>query len=72
MSARRDISSYVSDALYNVVLLCPGPPDALRNCTLTNRTQDSLRVACVPGFDGGLRQTFFMEVRLRQPLLLIR
>ncbi|XP_039282300.1 Down syndrome cell adhesion molecule-like protein 1 homolog [Nilaparvata lugens] len=39
-------------------------PSALRNCTLrstVNTTGDWLEVECVPGFDGGLPQTFQLE-----------
>ncbi|KAG0711052.1 hypothetical protein GWK47_021504 [Chionoecetes opilio] len=39
-----------------------GPPDPPKNCTIANRTTDTIWVDCVAGFDGGLPQTFFMEV----------
>ena len=39
-----------------------GPPEAPTNCSVVNQTTDSLEVACLPGFDGGLRQKFKMEV----------
>ncbi|XP_068208506.1 uncharacterized protein [Palaemon carinicauda] len=38
------------------------PPDPPKNCTITNQTTDAIEVDCVPGFDGGLAQTFYMEV----------
>ena len=39
-----------------------GPPDALKNCTVLNESTDSVQVACDEGFDGGLPQSFIMEV----------
>lgn len=39
-----------------------GKPDALTNCTLSNQTSDSLYIECVEGFDGGLKQSFVVEV----------
>lgn len=37
-------------------------PEAPTNCSLYNVSASSLTVACMPGFDGGLNQTFAMEV----------
>ncbi|KAK8753502.1 hypothetical protein OTU49_004676 [Cherax quadricarinatus] len=37
-------------------------PDAPENCTLTNQTTDTLVVQCRPGYDGGLKQRFILEV----------
>lgn len=34
----------------------------MRNCLVTNHTVDSLLVQCEPGYDGGLTQTFHLEV----------
>lgn len=39
-----------------------GPPATLRNCLVTNQTIDSLLVQCEQGYDGGLAQTFHLEV----------
>nr|XP_053634411.1 nephrin-like [Cherax quadricarinatus] len=39
-----------------------GPPDALRNCTVLNDSVDAVQVRCDEGFDGGLPQSFVMEV----------
>lgn len=37
-------------------------PSAPRNCSLTNLTADSVHVSCEPGFDGGLPQSFLLEL----------
>ncbi|XP_054713696.1 nephrin-like [Uloborus diversus] len=39
-----------------------GPPAAMRNCMVTNQTIDSLLVQCEQGHDGGLAQTFHLEI----------
>ncbi|XP_042217603.1 nephrin-like [Homarus americanus] len=39
-----------------------GPPDPPKNCSIANQTTDTIEVECVAGFDGGLPQTFYMEV----------
>ncbi|RZF32972.1 hypothetical protein LSTR_LSTR008685 [Laodelphax striatellus] len=39
-----------------------GKPDAVRNCSITNLTVDSLQIECMEGFDGGLSQEFFLEL----------
>ncbi|XP_076333636.1 protein turtle-like [Tachypleus tridentatus] len=39
-----------------------GPPDALRNCGLINRSTTVIKVKCDPGYDGGLKQTFHLEI----------
>lgn len=40
-----------------------GAPDAVRDCSVTNMTEETLKVECSPGYDGGLQQTFILEVR---------
>ena len=39
-----------------------GPPDPVSQCNVTNKTFNALYVACKAGYDGGLRQTFIIEV----------
>lgn len=39
-----------------------GPPDPPDNCSIANITAHSLTVQCLPGYSGGLDQTFFLEV----------
>ena len=45
--------------------LCPssaGKPDPVRDCGVTNKTFTSIHVECKPGYDGGLQQSFVIEV----------
>ncbi|KAG8194330.1 hypothetical protein JTE90_029206 [Oedothorax gibbosus] len=49
-----------SPCVYRVVPV--GPPETMRNCLVTNHTTESLLVQCEPGYDGGLPQTFHLEV----------
>lgn len=37
-------------------------PDPVRNCRLVNASDTQLSVACEPGYDGGIEQSFQMEV----------
>ncbi|XP_026678990.1 nephrin-like [Diaphorina citri] len=39
-----------------------GPPDSLTNCSILNKTVHGLSVECQSGFDGGLPQTFLLEL----------
>ena len=34
----------------------------MQNCTVINQTEESLTVACMEGYDGGIEQTFHMEL----------
>ena len=40
-----------------------GRPDSVNNCSVHNQTFSSLQVSCGSGFDGGLKQTFQLELR---------
>lgn len=37
-------------------------PDPVTNCTAYNATAYTMQFACIPGNDGGIRQSFFVEV----------
>ncbi|RWS26474.1 hemicentin-1-like protein, partial [Leptotrombidium deliense] len=39
-----------------------GPPDPPENCTVTNITAHTLTIECLPGYSGGLDQTFHLEI----------
>ncbi|XP_051159478.1 hemicentin-2-like isoform X2 [Leptopilina boulardi] len=40
-----------------------GRPDMVHNCTISNSSTNSFSVKCTEGFNGGLPQTFLLEVR---------
>ncbi|RWS07616.1 Nephrin-like protein, partial [Dinothrombium tinctorium] len=40
----------------------PCPPETINNCRVRNQSLDSVYVVCVPGYDGGLKQSFILEV----------
>ncbi|VVC86487.1 unnamed protein product, partial [Leptidea sinapis] len=52
-------------------LVAAGRPFQLQNCSVANQSVDSLNVECVENFDGGLPQTFLMEL-LEIPSLTVR
>lgn len=39
-----------------------GPPDPVHNCSIHNETESAMIVECSDGFDGGIWQTFVIEV----------
>ena len=45
------------------VFLFAVPPSPPQDCRISNGSVDGLRVTCQPGFDGGLPQSFLLEVR---------
>ncbi|XP_026318067.1 hemicentin-1 [Hyposmocoma kahamanoa] len=52
-------------------LVAAGRPFQLQNCSVANQSIDSLYVECVENFDGGLPQSFLMELR-ELPTLALR
>lgn len=44
-------------------MLVLGRPDQVHNCTITNISMTSLGIRCLEGFNGGLQQSFMLEVR---------
>lgn len=40
-----------------------GRPDQVHNCTVANTSMTSFSLRCAEGFNGGLPQSFLMEVR---------
>lgn len=61
--ASNHIGSQIEPCIFSVIPA--GPPAPLYNCTIVNRTEDSIRIDCSSGhYDaGGLVQQFVMEVR---------
>lgn len=48
--------------MHKIYIYIAGKPDALTNCTVSNQTLNVLQLECIEGFDGGLPQTFEVEV----------
>lgn len=46
-----------------MMMLILGRPDQVHNCTITNISMTSLGIRCLEGFNGGLTQSFMLEVR---------
>lgn len=47
-------------------IIAAGRPDQVNNCTVTNISMTSFTVRCSEGFNGGLSQSFILEVRNSQ------
>ncbi|XP_075147144.1 sidestep VII transmembrane protein [Haematobia irritans] len=43
-------------------IIAAGRPDQVHNCTLTNISMTSLTVTCSDGFNGGMKQSFLLEM----------
>jgi len=58
---RNNVGQQIDPCVFSVIPA--GPPDSVKNCSVTNLTEDSLKVDCQEGYDGGLQQHFILEVR---------
>lgn len=58
--ARNELGEQAQPCVYHVV--AAEQPEPVRNCRLLNATDTQLSVACEPGYDGGIAQSFHMEV----------
>lgn len=58
--AHNSVGTQVRPCTYSIV--AAGAPDPVRNCTVLNVTEDSMRIECADGYDGGLLQHFVLEV----------
>lgn len=61
------VKIYLSLSFVNLVA-----PSRADNCAVFNRTSTSLHVKCKPGYNGGTRQWFIMEVYDKWTLALTR
>lgn len=48
------------------------PPNNPHNCSLVNKTAHSLTLECLPGYSGGLQQTFYLQVYSINPNRLLK
>ncbi|XP_055848345.1 uncharacterized protein LOC129913608 isoform X2 [Episyrphus balteatus] len=58
--AANEVGTQHQPCLFQVVLA--GLPSAVSNCTVYNRTELSVDIQCLPGYDGGLPQIFVLEM----------
>ncbi|CAG9133458.1 unnamed protein product [Plutella xylostella] len=59
-AASNEVGAQLQPCVFQMV--AAGKPHAPRNCSLWNQTAEAAEVSCVGGFDGGLPQTFLLEV----------
>ncbi|XP_075680565.1 uncharacterized protein LOC113789318 isoform X3 [Dermatophagoides pteronyssinus] len=57
---RNSVGIQSKPCAYSIV--AAGSPDPVRNCSVFNVTEDSMRVDCDEGYDGGLIQHFLLEI----------
>lgn len=57
---RNTVGIQTQPCVYSIV--AAGAPDPVRNCSVFNITEDSIRVDCDEGYDGGLKQHFLLEI----------
>ena len=41
-------------------------PDPVENCTVINKSSETFHLQCIPGFDGGMAQSFVITVMDRE------
>ncbi|XP_075223884.1 nephrin-like, partial [Lycorma delicatula] len=52
-------------------IIAAGRPDQVHNCTVANTSMTSFSLRCAEGFNGGLPQSFLMEVREAESQVLL-
>ncbi|XP_046811629.1 mucin-19-like [Lucilia cuprina] len=58
--ASNEVGTQNQPCLFQVVLAAL--PNTVSNCTIFNRTELSVDIQCIPGYDGGLPQIFVLEI----------
>ncbi|XP_015927862.1 nephrin [Parasteatoda tepidariorum] len=58
--AKNTVGNMREPCVFNIVPT--GPPESLQNCTITNQSFNSLSLSCEVGDDGGMKQTFHLEI----------
>ncbi|XP_013178678.1 PREDICTED: protein turtle homolog A-like [Papilio xuthus] len=59
-AGQNSIGSQIEPCLFQI--LPAEKPSSVKNCEVTNVTYDSLSVNCTPGYDGGVKQIFVLEI----------
>ena len=57
------VFSKILSTIPSIKLLCLVSPDPVENCTVIKKSSESFHLRCIPGFDGGLNQTFAVQVQ---------
>ncbi|CAO1368871.1 unnamed protein product [Diamesa hyperborea] len=55
-----EVGEQTQPCVFQVILA--GLPSTVKNCSISNQTQHSLELQCIPGYDGGLPQVFLLEL----------
>ncbi|XP_022236803.1 uncharacterized protein LOC111084360, partial [Limulus polyphemus] len=58
--ARNEVGSQKEPCSFSIIPA--GPPEALKNCGVTNKSTTRIIIKCEPGYNGGLKQAFHLEV----------
>ncbi|XP_054744813.1 neural cell adhesion molecule 1 [Anastrepha obliqua] len=58
--ASNEVGTQNQPCLFQVVLAAL--PNSVTNCSIVNRTDVSVDIQCIPGYDGGLPQIFVLEM----------
>ena len=63
----REQKSFMTQPFLNIIIFFvffsySDLPDPIANCTAYNATAYTMQFACMPGNDGGIKQSFFVEV----------
>ncbi|XP_013145426.1 PREDICTED: hemicentin-2-like [Papilio polytes] len=69
-SGQNSIGSQIEPCLFQI--LPAEKPSSVKNCEVRNVTYDSLLVNCTPGYDGGVKQTFILEIYDTESSLILR
>ena len=59
--ATNDIGRQTQPCIFH--LLPAGKPEPVTNCTVVSSSYSTMRISCEPGFNGGLKQSFTLEIR---------
>ncbi|XP_045540703.1 nephrin [Papilio machaon] len=59
-TGQNSIGSQIEPCLFQI--LPAEKPSSVKNCEVTNVTYDALSVNCTPGYDGGVKQYFVLEI----------
>ncbi|RWR99157.1 Nephrin-like protein, partial [Leptotrombidium deliense] len=59
---RNNIGTQIEPCVFSVIPA--NSPDPVTNCTVINQTEQSIRIDCSEGYDGGIQQRFVMQCGL--------